>query len=68
MAIVGLLQVEKSYAVDYEGKSYTVVERTTTNPPYTDYDIYALDGGESEISKELRHELIEAVKRFSGER
>lgn len=62
---VELLQEEKSYAVDLEGKSYTVIERFDNNNKFTDYEVYAVDGGESEIGEELRHELIEAVKRFS---
>ncbi len=64
MAEVELLQEEKSYAVDLERKSYTIIERTNNNK-FTDYEVYAVDGGESEIGEELRHELIEAVKRFS---
>lgn len=65
MAEVELLQEEKSYAVDLEGKSYTIIERTNNNNKFTDYEVYAVDGGESEIGEELRHELIEAVQRFS---
>jgi len=59
---VELLQEEKSYAVDKDGKSYTVIERFTNNNRWTDYEVYGVDGGEEEVSEELRNELIEAVK------
>ena len=65
---VELLQEEKSHAVDYKGKSYTVVERYHTINDYTDYEVYALDDpneANEEIDEEIRHKLIEAVKRFS---
>ena len=64
-AQVELLQEEKSYAVDLRGKSYTVIERQDNNASFTDYEVYAVDGGEEEVGEEIRRELIEAVKQFS---
>jgi len=39
-----------------------IIERHNTINNFTEYEVYELDG--DEVDEELKHELIEAVKRF----